>query len=57
MVGIEFQVEERESFALPHDPEAADKPYTFKEVKEDGTIVIEYEEDGETKTKELASPN
>lgn len=52
--GVDIVVEENESFALPHDEAAADKPYRFKEVRNQGQAgqeeaVIEYTENGESK--------
>ena len=55
----EFQVEERGTFSLPFDPNAAKKPYTFAAVSDAGFAIIEWEEDGEAKSMELqpASPS
>ena len=41
--GIEFKVEENNSFALPFDENAAEKPYTFAGVNEAGEVVIKIE--------------
>jgi hypothetical protein len=46
--GQEFKVDERASFALPADPNATDKPYTFKEVVDDTTVIISHQEGAET---------
>ena len=55
----ELQVEERGTFSLPFDPNAAKKPYTFAAVSDAGFAIIEWEEDGEAKSMELqpASPS
>lgn len=53
----ELKVQERDSFALPFDPNAAKKPFTFTGVTDDGAAIIEWEHDGETKTLELAPAN
>jgi len=52
----ELQIEERSRFALPFDPNAAEKPYTFAGVSDAGAAIIEWEEDGETKSMDLAPP-
>ena len=54
----EIKIEERGAFALPFDPNAAEKPYTFAGVSDTGAVIIEWEEDGEAKSRELqpASP-
>ncbi len=52
--GNELKVAERESFGLPLDPNSAEKPYTFAGVSDSGAAIIEWEEDGETKSKELS---
>ncbi|NNM30935.1 MAG: hypothetical protein HKO57_15555 [Akkermansiaceae bacterium] len=54
--GETFRVEENTRFALPFDEAAAEKPYLFKEVRNGDTVIIEWEEDGETKTLELRKP-
>ena len=51
--GNELKVAERESFALPLDPDAAEKPYTFAGVSDAGAAIIEWKVDGETKNMEL----
>lgn len=43
----EFEIEENGSFSLPYDEAAADKPYTFKGLNEQGDVVIAWEKDGE----------
>jgi hypothetical protein len=52
----ELQIEERSRFALPFDPDAAEKPYTFAGVSDAGAAIVEWEEDGETKSMDLAPP-
>ncbi len=49
----ELQIEERGTFSLPFDPNAAKKPYTFAGVSDLGSAIIEWDEDGETKSMEL----
>ena len=49
----EFELAERESFSLPHDPDSTDKPFTFKGVDKAGNVVVEWQQDGETKTRLL----
>ena len=49
----EIELRERESFALPYDPDATEKPYKFRGVDEDGQVVIEWQKDGETMTRLL----
>ena len=51
--GNELEIKERDSFALPFDPNAAEKPYTFAGVSDAGAAIIEWEEDGESKSLEL----
>ncbi len=51
--GNELKVAERESFALPLDPNAAEKPYMFAAVSDRGAAIIEWKENGETKSREL----
>jgi hypothetical protein len=53
---IEFKVEENTRFSLPFDENAAEKPYLFREVRNDGTVVFEWQEDGGIKTLELLPP-
>ena len=43
-------IPERGSFSLPIDPDAAQKPYVFKEVNDAGQVVIEYQAGGETES-------
>jgi hypothetical protein len=50
------KIPERSSFSLPFDPNAAKKPYTFTGVNGSGQALIEWQEGGETKTREL-TPN
>ncbi len=50
---VTLKVEERSSFSLPLDPNAAEKPFKFTGVSDAGAVIIEWEEDGETKTKEI----
>ena len=52
----ELQIEERSRFALPFDPDAAEKPYTFAGVSDAGAAIVEWEEAGETKSMDLAPP-
>lgn len=54
--GKQAKIPERSSFSLPIDPNAAKKPYTFVGVNDAGQAVIEWQEGGETKTREL-TPN
>lgn len=56
--GNKFSVEEGMSFSLPYDPDAAEKPYTLKEIQNDGTkLLLQWENNGETKQLELDVPN
>ena len=48
-----LKVEERSSFSLPLDPDAAEKPFKFTGVSDAGAVIIEWEENGETKTMEV----
>lgn len=50
---VTLKVEERSSFALPLDPNAPEKPYKFIGVSDTGAVIIEWEEDGESKTREI----
>ena len=53
-----FEVEEGMSFSLPFDPEAKEKPYTLKEIREDGTsALLLWESNGETKELEIKVEN
>lgn len=52
--GNQFEVLENDTFALPFDSDATEKPYKFKGVDENGSAVIEWQADGETKTKILS---
>lgn len=57
-VGTKFTVEEGMSFSLPYDPDATEKPYTLKEIQNDGTkLLLQWENNGETKQLELDVPN
>ena len=49
----ELQIEERSRFALPFDPNAVKKPYTFAGVSDAGAAIVEWKEDGETKSMDL----
>lgn len=49
----EIELRERESFSLPYDPDATEKPYKFKGVDENGGVIIEWQADGETKTRTI----
>ena len=51
--GNQLEIKERDSFALPFDPNAEEKPYTFAGVSDLGAAIIEWEQDGESKTLEL----
>lgn len=51
-----FEVPVNTRFALPHDPDAADKPFLFKEVSNVGDVIIEWEEDGQTRFVSLQVP-
>ncbi len=50
---VTLKVEERSSFSLPLDPDAAEKPFKFTGVSDAGAVIIEWEENGETKTMEV----
>lgn len=51
-------IEEGMSFALPFDENAAEKPYTLKEIGQDGTTaLLLWENDGETKELQLQVEN
>ncbi len=50
------KVDERTSFSLPLDPDAAVKPFLFKEVNANNEVVIEWKENGETKSR-ILTPN
>jgi len=50
---VTLKVEERSSFSLPLDPDAAEKPFKFTGVSDAGAVIIEWQEDGETKTMEV----
>lgn len=53
-----FALEEGASFSLPFDKEAAEKPYTLKEIGADGTtILLLWDNNGETKELELKLQN
>ncbi|GHC44689.1 Amuc_1099 family pilus-like system protein [Roseibacillus persicicus] len=53
-----FPVEEGMSFSLPFDPDAAEKPYTLKEISGDGTTAhLLWLDNGETKELELKVEN
>ena len=47
--GNQFTVLENDTFSLPYDSEATEKPYEFKGVDENGAVIIEWQDDGETK--------
>lgn len=51
--GNQFEVLENDTFSLPFDSEAAEKPYKFKGVDENGGVIIEWQAGGETRTKTL----
>jgi len=54
---VNFEVEENESFSLPYDPNAAEKPYVFRGVTDDREqAVVEWEEENETKRRLLPVP-
>lgn len=53
----EFEILENTTFALPNDDAATDKPFLFKGIAESGDVIIEWKEDGETKTRNLAVPS
>ena len=53
-----FEVEEGMTFALPFDAKAAEKPYTLKEIGEDGkTALLLWDNNGETKELQLRLEN
>ena len=53
-----FEIEEGLSFALPFDKDAAEKPYTLKEIRGNGTsALLLWENNGETKELELKVEN
>ncbi len=51
--GNQLEIKERDSFTLPFDPNAEEKPYTCAGVSDLGAAIIEWEQDGESKTLEL----
>lgn len=56
--GTKFSVEEGMSFSLPYDEDAAEKPYTLKEIGGDGTTaLLLWDNNGETKELELRLEN
>ena len=49
-----FEIEEGMSFSLPFDKDAKEKPYTLKEIGEDGmSALLLWDNDGETKELQL----
>ena len=54
--GVQFRVPENSRFSLPFDENATEKPFHFKEVRNGDTVVIEWEENGETKSLDLRKP-
>ena len=53
-----FDIEEGGSFSLPYNPDAAEKPYTLKEIGGDGTTaLVLWDNNGETKELELKVEN
>lgn len=44
--GNQFEVAENDTFSLPFDSEAAEKPYKFKGLDDAGGVIIEWEADG-----------
>ena len=51
--GETLKVRERSSFALPLNADAAEKPFKFTGVSDAGAVIIEWEEDGETKSMQI----
>jgi hypothetical protein len=53
-----FEIEEGMSFALPYDKDAAEKPYTLKEIRGDGSsALLLWENNGDPKEIELKVEN
>ena len=57
-MAAKFEIEEGMSFSLPFDEEAKEKPYTLKEIGDDGTsALLLWDNNGETKELRLKVEN